>query len=211
MVEILRLAVEVIDERELKRAADALAQGRLVIFPTDTVYGLGTNALDVAAVEHVFEVKWRTADKPLPVLVASHEELEEVVVNIPESAEELMRHFWPGALTIVLKKSSRIPEIVTARRDTVAVRMPAHPLTRELIRQAGVPVVAPSANIADATPPARFEDIDKRLLDAVDMAVDAGPSQYGVPSTIVDLTGPAPVLLRQGAISQKSIEEVVGL
>ncbi|MCX7740749.1 MAG: L-threonylcarbamoyladenylate synthase [Meiothermus sp.] len=196
-------------EESLQRAAAILRSGGLVAFPTETVYGLGASALDAQAVARIFEVKGRPTFDPLIVHVAERGMLPQVVEAVPPLAEELMDRFWPGPLTLVLPKSGQIPSLVTAGLPTVAVRMPAHPVALELIRQAGVPVAAPSANPFGYLSPTRAEHVERTLGSRVDLIVDGGRTQFGVESTILWL-GERPLLLRHGAVPQEALEEVLG-
>ncbi len=192
----------------LEPAAQALRSGRLVAFPTETVYGLGANALDEAAVGRIFEAKARPATNPLIVHVADVAEVDKVVADWPQVAGELADAFWPGPLTLVLPKRVDVPDAVTASLDTVAVRMPAHSVALELIRQAGVPVAAPSANRYTEVSPTRAEHVLESLGDAVDVIVDAGPTEVGVESTVLSLVGERPEILRTGMVTREDIEKV---
>lgn len=193
----------------LKRAAQIIRMGGLVAFPTETVYGLGANALDAMAVARIFEAKERPSFDPLIVHISDREMLQRVVQEVPALAERLMARFWPGPLTLVLPKSARIPEIVTAGLPTVAVRMPAHPVAQALIQQAGVPVAAPSANPFGYLSPTRAEHVERMLGKRVDLILDGGRTEFGVESTIV-LLAEKPVVLRYGALTVEALEQVVG-
>lgn len=193
----------------LKRAAQIIRMGGLVAFPTETVYGLGANALDAMAVARIFEAKERPSFDPLIVHISDGEMLQRVVQEVPALAERLMARFWPGPLTLVLPKSALIPEIVTAGLPTVAVRMPAHPVAQALIQQAGVPVAAPSANPFGYLSPTRAEHVERMLGKRVDLILDGGRTEFGVESTIV-LLAEKPVVLRYGAVSVEALEQVVG-
>ncbi|RDI96217.1 threonylcarbamoyl-AMP synthase [Meiothermus sp. QL-1] len=196
-------------EENLERAAHLLRSGGLVAFPTETVYGLGANALKAEAVARIFEVKGRPTFDPLIVHVASPEMLFGVVAETPPQASALMARFWPGPLTLVLPKAEAVPGLVTAGLPTVAVRMPANPVALELIRQAGVPVAAPSANPFGYLSPTRAEHVERTLGSRVDLILDGGRSQFGVESTIL-LLAERPVLLRHGAVPLEVLEEVLG-
>ena len=195
---------------EIERAAALLRAGRLVVFPTETVYGLGANALDSVAVARIYEVKGRPATSPLIVHVASIEMAQSLVTSWPEIADRLARKFWPGPLTLVLEKKSAIPAIVTAGLSTVGLRMPAHPIAQALIRAAGLPLAAPSANRFTQLSPTTADHVRESLGDDVDLILDGGPCQVGIESTVLSLTGPHPVLLRPGGISRAEIEAVIG-
>lgn len=195
---------------EIAAAARILQQGGLVAFPTETVYGLGANGLDPVAAARIFEAKRRPAFDPLILHVLGAEELAGVTASTPGLARLLIEHFWPGPLTLVLPKSEAVPAIVTSGLDTVAVRSPAHPVARELLRSAGLPLAAPSANSFGSLSPTRAQHVRDDLGDAVDMVLDGGDCEWGVESTIVDATGEVPVVLRYGALSLEEIERVVG-
>lgn len=196
--------------KAVRRAADVLRQGGLVAFPTETVYGLGAIARDRRAVRAVFEAKGRPADNPLIVHIADNEMLGSVADEVPEQAQRLISTFWPGPLTLVLLRSPGLPAAVSAGLDTVAVRMPAHPVALQLIRLAGRPVAAPSANRSGRPSPTAAEHVLADLGDVVDVILDAGPTQVGVESTVLDVTGSIPLLLRPGAVSIEEIERVIG-
>lgn len=193
----------------LEKAARILRSGGLVAFPTETVYGLGANALDAEAAARIFEVKQRPAFDPLIVHVASREMLQQVAAEVSPQAEALIERFWPGPLTLVLPKAPAVPGIVTAGLPTVAVRMPGHPVALELLRCAGVPVAAPSANPFGYLSPTRAEHVERMLGDRVDLILDGGLTTHGVESTIV-LLGEKPTVLRYGAIPLEELEPVVG-
>jgi L-threonylcarbamoyladenylate synthase len=200
-----------ITEEELDRAADLIRAGRLVAFPTETVYGLGANALDPAAVDRIFQAKGRPATSPLIVHVASAEMARSVVRVWPDSAAKLVKKFWPGPLTIVLPKHPSVPDRVTAGLSTVGVRMPSNPLALALIERAGVPIAAPSANRFTQLSPTTAEHVRSGLGDRVDLVLDDGPTEVGIESTVLSLASSGdPVLLRPGAITQHAIEAVIG-
>jgi L-threonylcarbamoyladenylate synthase len=194
---------------ELDRAAALIRSGAVVAFPTETVYGLGANALDARAVARIFEIKARPAFDPLIVHVAGEAMLARVAREIPQSARALIARFWPGPLTLVLRKSAEIPDLVTSGLETVGVRMPAHPVARALIERAQTPIAAPSANPFGYLSPTRAEHVERMLGERVDLIVDGGATEHGVESTIV-LLEPEPVLLRHGAIAVEAIEAVAG-
>ncbi len=194
----------------LVKAASILRWGGTVAFPTETVYGLGANALNVAAVAKIFEAKGRPADNPLIIHIAYIEELAELVTEIPFKAGALMSAFWPGPLTLVFKKSDKVPPLVTAGLDTVAVRMPAHPVALSLISKARVPIAAPSANLSGKPSPTKGLDVLKDLRGGVDMVIDGGPCLVGLESTVLDLTVDPPMILRPGGIGKEDIELIIG-
>jgi L-threonylcarbamoyladenylate synthase len=199
-----------IDWEAIKAAAAKLRLGGLVVFPTETVYGLGANALDPAAVARIYRVKGRPATSPLIVHVASVEGAGAVVAEWPAKAAELAERFWPGPLTLVLPKRPAIPEIVTAGLPTVGVRMPDHPVALALIGEAGVPVAAPSANRFSELSPTRVGHLPEAVRAAADWVLDAGPAPLGIESTVVSLAADPPQLLRPGLISKADLEAVIG-
>jgi len=187
------------------RAAEIIRNGGLVAFPTETVYGLGANALDAAAVAKVFELKGRPSTSPLIVHVSSIDMARRYVTEWPREAGDLAKKYWPGPLTIVLPKSPEIPDIVTAGLPTVGVRVPAHPMALELIKEAGVPIAAPSANRFMHLSPTTAGHVRAEFGDAVEV-LDGGPTQVGIESTVVSLVGGKLVLLRPGMIAFDEIE-----
>jgi L-threonylcarbamoyladenylate synthase len=198
------------DPSVIARAAALLRAGRLVAFPTETVYGLGANALDAAAVERIYEAKGRPAYNPLIVHVATAAQALTVAREWNDVAERLARAFWPGPLTIVLPKRAEVPSIVTAGLDSVAVRVPAHPVARALLEACGLPLAAPSANRSMMLSPTTGAHVAKSLGDAVDLILDAGPTTVGIESTVIDATTDRPTLLRPGIIAVPEIEAIVG-
>ncbi len=211
-----------VDPAEIARAASLLRTGRLVAFPTETVYGLGANALDAEAVARIYAVKRRPATSPLIVHVASIEMAQSLVAKWPETADRLARKFWPGPLTLVIEKRIKeyiekqiekqpiIPDIVTAGLPSVGLRMPAHPIALALIEAAGVPLAAPSANRFTELSPTTAHHVRHSLGDEVDMILDGGPCHVGIESTVLSLTGPIPTLLRPGGISRTELEAILG-
>jgi L-threonylcarbamoyladenylate synthase len=191
----------------IKEAAVKIRSGGLVAFPTETVYGLGANALDATAVQKIYELKGRPSASPLIVHVASIEMAREIVAEWPPLAEELARKWWPGPMTLVLPKKAVIPDIVTAGLPTVGVRMPNHPIALELIREAGVPIAAPSANRFMELSPTTAEHVRQAFGDSVDI-LDGGPAQVGIESTVVAIENGELKLLRPGMISLGELEAV---
>lgn len=196
------------------RAAQILRSGGLVAMPTETVYGLGANALDPAAVARIFDAKQRPAWDPVIVHLAGpveeNEMLRTVAAELPEAAKILIRQFWPGPLTLLLPRSAAVPDIVTAGRPLVGVRMPAHPVAFELIREAGVPVAAPSANTFSRTSPTSASHVLEDLDGRIDAVLDAGPALHGVESTVLDPCQSPMVIYRPGAITLEQIQQVAG-
>ncbi len=179
-------------------------------FPTETVYGLGANALDSAAIEKIYAAKGRPPTSPLIVHVSSIEMAQSLVREWPERAQQLARIFWPGPLTLVLPKQPHVPERVTAGLDTVGVRMPAHPIAQALISEAGVPIAAPSANLFTELSPTTAQHVRDSLGSEIAMVLDGGRANVGIESTVLSLVGPEAVLLRPGMVTQQEIEAVIG-
>jgi L-threonylcarbamoyladenylate synthase len=210
----LRLAVDAnaIDSPDsrasLSKGAELLRQGGTVAFPTETVYGLGANALDQAAVQAIFEAKQRPSWDPLIVHVVNQEQLGMVAVDIPGTGRSLMEAFWPGPLTLLLPKGPRVPAIVTAGRTRVGVRMPRHPVARRLIELAGVPVAAPSANSFGRTSPTRAEFVFEDLDGRIDAVIDSGDATLGLESTVVDVCDEPPILYRPGMVTLQQLQQV---
>lgn len=208
--EVVPISATMPEPDRIARAASILRDGRLVAFPTETVYGLGANALDAEAVARIFQAKGRPANNPVIVHVAEPDDVCHVADAWPEIAARLAARFWPGPLTLVLPKSKSVPGIVTAQGATVAVRIPAHPVALALIRAAGVPVAAPSANRSCRLSPTCAEHVWNDLNSRIDMILDAGPTTGGLESTVLDVTSSPPRLLRPGLISPSEIEAVIG-
>jgi L-threonylcarbamoyladenylate synthase len=212
MVETLVLKVDpsAPDIRKIRLAAEVLRGGGLVAFPTETVYGLGANALDERAVLKIFEVKQRPADNPLIVHIAEIEDIYVLVGYLPPKAEDLMRRFWPGPLTLLLPRSELVPDVTTAGLSTVAVRMPSHPIARMLIKEADVPVAAPSANLSGRPSPTTASHVLEDLAGKIEVVIDGGEVEFGLESTILDLTSAPPTLLRPGPITVEELREILG-
>ncbi len=206
---IVRLDRQSVTDEALVPFARMLAEGKTVAFPTETVYGLGADATNPAALSAIFEAKGRPSDNPLIVHVAEKSQVEQLTAVITPLAETLMTHFWPGPLTIILKKAAMVPDMVTAGLDTVALRMPAHPLARRLIALSGVPVAAPSANRSGKPSPTLGAHVIADLQGRVDAIIDGGPCMVGLESTVVDATGTVPVILRPGGVTREMLEAVV--
>jgi L-threonylcarbamoyladenylate synthase len=198
------------DPDVIAKAAAVLRRGGLVAFPTETVYGLGANALDRAAVAGIFLAKGRPANNPIIVHVAAVTDVSQVAAEWPPVAAVLAQRFWPGPLTLVLPKRDVVPDTVTAGGPTVAVRLPAHPVALALIRAAGMPVAAPSANRSSELSPTRAEHVLRGLDGWIDLLLDSGPTPGGIESTVLDVTGSPPRLLRPGLVSYAELEGVIG-
>ena len=198
------------DPSTIARAAKIIASGGLVAFPTETVYGLGANAVDPVAVRRIFSVKGRPEHNPLIAHVASASDAEALVASWPDSAARLAERFWPGPLTLVLPRGPRVPDEVTAGLPAVAVRVPAHPVALALLRAARLPIAAPSANRFTELSPTRAEHVVKSLVSGVDLVLDAGSTAVGIESTVLDLSGDRPRLLRPGMVTLAELEAAIG-
>ncbi len=187
-------------ELQIRAAVVMLRVGGVICFPTDTLYALGADPFDVGAVERIHRAKGRDHEKPLPVLLADIEQLTQVAIDVPDNAWKLARRYWPGALTMVVKRSPDISEIVSGGLTTLAVRVPDHPIARKLIREFGRPVIGTSANRAGGADSHSLDDVLRELGPWLDYAVGEGTLPAGQPSTIVDLTASHPQVLREGAI-----------
>jgi L-threonylcarbamoyladenylate synthase len=209
MTDVIRVDPVTPDSVALAHAAECLRRGGLVAFPTETVYGLGAHALDRAAVRRLFEAKGRPAHDPLIVHVDDLERMRPLVTHVPDVVSALAAGFWPGPLTIVLRRSAQVPDEVTAGLNTVAIRVPAHPVARALIAAAGLPVAAPSANLFSRPSPTRASHVLEDLNGRIDLVVDGGPTQVGVESTVLDLSGDVPMILRPGAVSLDMLRAIL--
>lgn len=195
---------------KLDAPASALASGELVAFPTETVYGLGANALETCAVRSIFLAKGRPQDNPLIVHIAEKKDIYKLVKSVPKVAEKVLDAFSPGPITIILEKSDIVPEVVTAGGATVAIRIPENEIARELIRRAGVPVAAPSANTSGRPSPTKAHHVLEDLGDKVSAIIDGGACRVGLESTVLDLTVTPPKILRPGGVSHESLSEILG-
>ena len=198
------------DAKKIAPAARAIRNGGLAAFPTETVYGLGSNALDGRAIKKIFLAKGRPSDNPLIVHVAEKKDVKMLVKGIPEKARLLMEKFWPGPLTIVLRKSKKVPDEITAGLNTVAIRMPDNRIALELIRQSGVPIAAPSANLSGKPSPTSTRHVIDDMDGRADYIIDGGDCRIGVESTVLDMTGKTPMLLRPGGISLQKLRKAIG-
>lgn len=195
---------------EISRALAVLRAGGLVALPTETVYGLGADARNVRAVSRVFAAKGRPADHPLIVHIADAAQVADWAREVPACMRDLARHFWPGPLTVVLKRARGVPDAVTGGQDTVALRLPAHPLAQELLQAFGDGICAPSANRFGRISPTEARHVREELGDAVDLVLDGGPCRVGIESTIVDLSGGRPRLLRAGMVPADRLSALLG-
>jgi L-threonylcarbamoyladenylate synthase len=198
------------DPVTIDRAAAILRAGGLVAFPTETVYGLGAHALDPAAVQRIYSAKGRPSFNPLIVHVANEDAARALAAEWPETASRVARAFWPGPVTIVVPKRPIVPDSVTAGLGSVAIRVPAHPVALALIRAAGIPIAAPSANRSTELSPTSARHVAASLGDRVDLILDGGDTTVGIESTVLDLRGPRPTILRPGVIGTRELEPIVG-
>ena len=201
---------EKIKEKELIKICNLIKNGELVVFPTETVYGIGANALNEKAVRKIFEAKGRPSDNPLIIHLASKEKIDEVAKEITDVEKKLIDEFMPGPFTLILKRKDLVPDIVTAGLDTVAVRIPENEIAQEIIKNANVPVAAPSANVSGKPSGTNIEDIKKELENKVSAIVDGGETKIGLESTVVKVINEVPVILRPGRITPEDIRDVVG-
>ena len=195
---------------ELERATRSLGNGGVVVFPTDTLYGLGADVFSLPALQRIFSIKGRPANLALPVLVARLDQVEAVALPMSSQARRLAQRFWPGPLTLVMRRSPELPDLVTGGANTVAVRMPNHLVPLALARRLGRPIPGTSANLSGQPDLLDLSALETQLGGLVDYIIQAGPVPAGTPSTIVDVTGDAPQLLREGAISLQEILETAG-
>ena len=193
----------------LKKAAQLIKQGKIVVFPTETVYGIGTNGLDEQAVKKLYEVKQRSLNKPISLLVSNMEMVNELARDITETEYKIMENFFPGPLTIILKKKNIVSDTVTAGQDTVGIRMPSGEIAKKLVEIAGVPIAAPSANISGEPSGTDLQEIKKNFEGKVDFFIEGGISEIGLASTIVQVIDEKPVILRQGSITLEQINKIL--
>jgi len=198
------------DEAAIRRAADVIRAGGLVAFPTETVYGLGADALSEPAVARIFEAKERPRGNPLIVHLANAAALDSVAARVPSRARDAAARFWPGPLTLVLPRAGTVPLITTGGLETVAARVPAHPVARALIEASGRPIAAPSANRSGRPSPTRAEHVREDLDGRIELILDGGPTPVGVESTVLDLTTEPPLLLRPGGVTIEALRDCLG-
>lgn len=197
------------DHDLIEYAADILKKGGTVAFPTETVYGLGADALNEKAVGKIFKAKGRPADNPLIVHISDISEVDNLVKNIPDTAYALMEEFWPGPLTVIMEKAPQVPDIVTAGLGTVAIRLPSNKIALELIRISDVPVAAPSANTSSKPSPTKASHVIDDLFGRVDVIIDGGNTEVGIESTVIDMTSEIPVILRPGGVTYEQLVTVI--
>ncbi len=198
------------DDASIRQAAQLLQQGQIVAFPTETVYGIAASAYCGSAVNKIFEAKGRPQDNPLIVHIDTLDMLDGLVSEVPEGAKKLAEAFWPGPLTMVLPRGPKVADEVCAGLDTVGIRMPSHPVARQLITACGLPLAAPSANLSGSPSPTTAADVFADMDGRLPMILDGGSCQVGVESTVVTLAGPQPMLLRPGYVTKEQMEEVLG-
>ena len=196
-------------EKQIKQAVTILKNGGVVAYPTDTVYGLGACMTNIKAVDRIFEVKGRPKSMALPVLLADKAQIEEIVISVPLIAQRLADEFFPGALTIILPKSSVVPDIITGGGKTVAFRIPNHPVPLALIKGLGKPIVGTSANLSGQPSALTAIEVQAQIGDKIDMVIDGGRCPGGIESTVIDLSGEKPVIRRQGAISIERLRKIL--
>jgi len=195
---------------KIRVAADLIRKGGIVAFPTETVYGLGADALNPKAVMKVFKAKKRPPDNPIIVHIANKKDVHRLARDVPETAEKLMARFWPGPLTLILKRSKLVPDITVVGLDTIAIRMPSNKVALALISESMTPISAPSANLAGKPSPTTAEHVINDLAGRIDAILDAGPTKIGVESTVIDMTVPIPQILRPGGTPYEKLKSVLG-
>lgn len=205
-----KIDAEHFEDEELQTACDILKRGGLVAFPTETVYGLGGDALKPEAAKQIYAAKGRPSDNPLIIHIADMEDLHQLVKEIPQKAKQMADAFWPGPLTMIFYKKDIVPLSTTGGLETVAVRMPSHPIAQALIRQSGVYIAAPSANTSGRPSPTKAEHVMEDLQGRIDMIIDGGQVGIGIESTILDMTEEIPVILRPGYITKEMMEQIIG-
>lgn len=193
------------EKDKIKKAADALKKGKLVVFPTETVYGLGADGRKEKTIKKIFKAKGRPADNPLILHIGRKEQVEDLAAEIPQAAKDCMIMFWPGPLTIIFKKKPTVPDSVTAGLDTVAVRMPSHPIAEAILKEANIPVAAPSANLSGRPSPTKSAHVEEDLMGKVDLIVDGGSTDVGIESTVLDVTVDPPMILRPGGVTLEEL------
>lgn len=209
--EIIKINKDDIDEKLMEHAGELIAKGELVAFPTETVYGLGGDALDPEASRKIYAAKGRPSDNPLIVHISEFSDLKRIAKTIPLEAKKLSDAFWPGPLTMILEKSEAVPDATTGGMGTVAIRMPNHPVALDLIRKSGCLIAAPSANTSGRPSPTEASHVAEDLSGKIAMIVDGGPVGIGIESTIIDLTESVPMVLRPGYITPDMLSDVLGV
>lgn len=210
MTLISKIDEDNIDKQEIKKQAEILRSGNTVIFPTETVYGLGANALDEVAAKKIYKAKGRPSDNPLIVHIYDKKQVDELAKDISKKANIIMDKFWPGPITIILKKKDIVPSITSGGLDTVGIRMPSNPIAQELLRQTNLPIAAPSANISGRPSPTKGKHVYDEMNNRVDGIILGGDCTFGLESTVLDCTENIPIILRPGSITKEELEKVVG-
>lgn len=205
MSKVIHIDPEAPSAEAINLAATVLRDGGIVVFPTETVYGIGAAATSCIGPQEIIDIKMRPKNKPLPWLVETEDALDIYGVDVPEYAHNLARQFWPGAITLVVKASDKVGKDFRDERDTVALRCPDHEVVQELIRASGGPIITTSANTSGNPAPGTFEELEPRIIASADLTLDGGETHHGIHSTIVDCTGPEPVIKRQGAIPDDAV------
>lgn len=206
---IIKIDKDSFKEEDLKEAAAIIKSGGVVAFPTETVYGLGANGLDEEAVRKIYIAKGRPSDNPLILHIGEIDQLQAIVETVPDSAIKCIEKFWPGPLTIILKRKKQVPDIITAGLDTVAVRMPENSIARALINLSKLPIAAPSANLSGRPSPTSGEHVVEDMLGKIDMIIDGGNTGIGLESTILDLSTDIPTILRPGAVTLEDLKSII--
>lgn len=202
---------ENINKEEIEISAKEIKKGNLVVFPTETVYGVGADGLNSKAVEKIFKAKDRPSDNPLILHIESIDMLEKLVNEIPNIGRTLIKAFWPGSLTLLFKKNNCVPDIVTAGLNTVAIRMPKNNIAINLLRESETPIAAPSANISGRPSPTKAEHVERDLDGKVSVIIDGGMTDIGIESTVLDISEEVPIILRPGSVTKEEIEKVLGI
>lgn len=206
---ILKIDSDNIDKEKIQEAAKVIRDGELVAFPTETVYGLGANGLDEVAVQKIYRAKGRPSDNPLILHISSLEEIGPLVEDIPPIAYRCMEKFWPGPLTMIFKRSKIIPDIITGGLDTVAIRMPDHPIASRFIKASGVPIAAPSANTSGRPSPTKADHVIEDMQGKIPMIIDGGSTGIGLESTVLDMSIDTPMILRPGGITIEELRKII--
>ncbi len=207
---VLKVDAQQPDINKVQIAASIIKKGGLVAFPTETVYGLGADALNKKAVSAMFKAKKRPKDNPPIIHVENKNDIHKLAKQVPTKADKLMKEFWPGPLTLVFKRSKNVPDVTVAGLDTIAIRMPQHPVALALIKESNCPLAAPSANLAGKPSPTTAQHVLKDLNNRIDAILDSGPTRIGVESTVLDLSVDPPMLLRPGGTPLEALTQVLG-
>lgn len=211
MARVLKVDSDHPEKEIIEEAVKLIKEGKLIVFPTETVYGLGADALNKEAVRRIFKVKGRSFNKPLSILIGKKEELSKYVQEIPKSAQVLIERFWPGPLTLILRASLLISDnIIKGENNTIGIRMPNGRVALEIVKTSGVSLACPSANLSGRPSPTKAEEVIKDLGEKIDLILDGGETKIGVESTVLNLTSSPPTILREGVLKREEIEKVIG-